>query len=1097
MKRAFLLVVWAWPVLAFLPAVDVRDGVEVSIAYPSNVVEKAFDFTVSVSNGSARSVSGPLNVFLNNDWKVFAGHTAKYTNQWELSLAVGGTTQIVCQAWRRSDAVSGHYPVHAEFGGAHAIGVFTTAFDRPVVEGFSLERPVRRFVESGAGFHLSGAQFNVHPAWKGGVIAPAWAEWDLPVEADEQVLRVVFRGPSSEKSDGVSFVVSANERVLKQVDCAPSAVAPVEVSLAEFAGKPVKLRIACGPGAKNNTAFDSASMSVPVLVTKPSKVEGTSGQQVGAFRTGMYGLMDGVLGFDGLAVSNFIVEVDHRAVYPFKVEVAGDSVTHFIRLNGQVVPLRAQVSGGKDFARVQWSMPEVVRDERGSPRFTKLALGEASQKAKRFYAGFGNVVEDPEDFRLGNDGFHLATRFIGADYPSGVSLLQASDIYPDCAENSGNRLSLVVSHDATLTFVFKQKGGAFAAARQYRDMCGYEPGEGVANLMGRMCIDQWWGDYTKAAADLERVASYGVTNAVFVKHVWQRWGYDYRLPEIYPPEFGLETFLPVSRAAQKHGILFCPHDNYIDFYPDAKGFGYDHIVFHSDGTPYKAWLNKRHGGAQSYRWLPHAFKPWLMENMEMMRDGMAPDALFIDVFNAIAPFDYYDRKGRFYPKMETERCWADAFITSRKILKPGAPMISEAGTVALVGAVDGVQCDHFPPTRWDIGKFGDSERVPWHDMVTHNKMVLFAGGLGHRYGAASWDYGTRVSLKHHYGSDDYLSNTIIGGRNPMCDGPFSRRTVATYWLLNDICDELGRAKLEEHAFGPTIHQQQTAFSNGGKVYSNRGTNTWTVADGKVLPEYGFYGRTPESEAGVMLFNGVRGAFAHHGNVSFYDARPPYAMNGLFAESDVEGVKYLGDGKFATTFRFSLNQPLPQDYQPFIHYCRGEDIVQQSVLKDAEEYLKPGGKFGKFTAKTTVRLAPGEYELRYGFFNLKTGERMFIVGNIDHQNRIYGGKLVLTSEGVGGHIPAEPEEQLWNPFGTQVNFGGVKTDGAFRLIKDRTVWKLIPLPGSLPFRVELQVSAGVNVTDVSGCTWSQKGNTLSIVSDGKAFEHVVSFGRLRE
>ena len=44
---------------------------------------------------------------------------------------------------------------------------------------------------------------------------------------------------------------------------------------------------------------------------------------------------------------------------------------------------------------------------------------------------------------------------------------------------------------------------------------------------------------------LERAFRYGLTDAAVVWHNWQRWGYDYRLPEIYPPnpEWGTEKEL--------------------------------------------------------------------------------------------------------------------------------------------------------------------------------------------------------------------------------------------------------------------------------------------------------------------------------------------------------------------------------------------------------------------------------------------------------------------------------------------------------------------------------------------------------------------------
>jgi hypothetical protein len=108
------------------------------------------------------------------------------------------------------------------------------------------------------------------------------------------------------------------------------------------------------------------------------------------------------------------------------------------------------------------------------------------------------------------------------------------------------------------------------------------------------------------------------------------------LPNIYPPANGLEPFREMRDAAKRVGMLFAPHDNYIDVYPDADVFNYDRVVFKADGTPHKAWFNPGRD-AQSYRWLPDAFMPWLTANMKRMHSGFDPDALFIDVFTSIPP----------------------------------------------------------------------------------------------------------------------------------------------------------------------------------------------------------------------------------------------------------------------------------------------------------------------------------------------------------------------------------------------------------------------------------------------------------------------------
>ena len=173
--------------------------------------------------------------------------------------------------------------------------------------------------------------------------------------------------------------------------------------------------------------------------------------------------------------------------------------------------------------------------------------------------------------------------------------------------------------------------------------------------------------------------------------------------------------------------------------------------------------------------------------------------------------------------------------------------------------------------------FADSERTPWHDIVTHGYYVLFAGGLGGRYQEEDgWHTGGDAEL-HGYASDDYLSNAILGGRNPMCDGPFSRNAVKTYWLQHDACAELGRAEFLDLKYEGNIHRQHAFFSDGGEVFVNRQTNeTWRLPNGIVLPPYGYYAHTRSTESGIVEKDGVRFAFTKSTKGLFIDARKPSA-----------------------------------------------------------------------------------------------------------------------------------------------------------------------------------------------------------------------------
>ncbi len=1023
--------------------------------------------------------------------------------------------------------------------------------------------------------------FVVHPPYRSGGGA-TWNDFRLALPADTPVFlgfhtAIRDHSPTEPPSDGTEHKVlvisdKGQERELFSRFSDSKTWLPARVDLSAYAGQTITLRLWTGPGPKHNTTCDQCYWGDPVIIAGLQPAPATEDEWAileraavdkarravtrhpergsGAFRLdvngqlfgaavelGRQGLTDAVTVFtDGtrdIIYRGFNCEIDRTPVGGFehgqpvlKVETAAGwnawQVTHHIATPVGLLRARANIWADKGALRVKWDMPGIERDTRGSPRYTRLAIGPANQTVWRAYAGFGNVIENPEAFDLPGGGFSLCTRHIGADYTNGLSLVQACDIFPERLTYSPEtrRFALETCQDACFMFI-PSALGAFDATRAYREIHGFKAGKGIKSLLGRMCLDQWGGDYLSAAEDLREASRYGLNEAVFVKHAWQRWGYDYRLPEIYPPKGGIEPFLEMRKAAGKAGMLFCPHDNYIDFYPDAEGYSYDHIVFTKDGNPVKAWYNKGRR-AQSYRWLPHAFRPWMENNMRLMRDGFQPDSLFIDVFTAIRPFDYYDRSGIFYPRTRTTREWADAFDRCRDILRRGAPMLSEAGTDALIGSVDGVQSDHLPAARW-LSDFGAAERTPWHDMATHGKMVLFAGGLGHRYSADAHGGDQR----HGYGSDDYLSNTVMGGRNPMCDGPFSRRAVMTYWLLKDVCEALSRASFETHTFGPTIKQQHTVFSGDCMVWANRGSNMlWQVAGGRLLPEYGFYVTTPDAKAGVILIDSQRVGFAKAPGIYFADARPRVNK---FSRAKITSLtvagEYKGVGVFDLTFGWKVLDTLPDGYVPFLHVCsenteyKGrEGIVFQPQMSMDLSLLK---RTGDFTSSARFTFPPnlpaGEYQIRYGMYDPKAGSRLSIKGLTDSGMRVMGGKLTLDKQGARftdgsfaletDATDAEQRRYGINVDGRMIDFGPLLTDGAFRLIHSgRKQWQVIPLPGSQPFNTAIRLDAFglqsatvVSVakheplhTSASDPEWQVSEEVLHIKCDAQSFSYLINF-----
>jgi len=912
------------------------------------------------------------------------------------------------------------------------------------------------------------------------------------------------------------------------------------VDLSAWAGQDVTLRLAAGPGPARNTTCDEAYWGNPTLETgRPVagetpgaalarqtkalararaaraaakawnrtapmvwRLKGSAGVYGAAVVPGPKGFADAAIAFAGpkgdVVFQGLRVEVDGQGVgtersllclRPRAARWSGGRATlggEIQRIAGMpgtksaLAQVRIWAQGGT--LRMAFRMPGVHRDLRGQPRFTAIAFGPASHKALRVYAGFGNVLQNPPAFELPQGAPCLTAKHVGVDFEGGLSIAQASGTFPDSftCDPSSRTYSLRVHNDATIT-VAPASSGAFAAARVYReDAAGFRPAPGVAALKGRMCLDNWEGGYAQDAAAIREAAAYGLTDCIYVKHSWQHYGYDYRLPDIYPPSGSLQDFLTLSQACRETGIKFLPHDNYIDFYPDAEGFSYRHILFNGDGTPQLAWYNEGRE-AQSYRWNPNSFRPFQERNIALLKQQAKPGGIFVDVFSAIPPLDFYDITGRYFTKDVSARRWGECFDHYRSSLGSGAVTVSEAGLDSLVGHLDGGESDHVRaegPTGWGAAD-GTSERVPWHDMASHGSFVLLAGGLGDRY-ASGLD-----TRQHGYATDDYLSLTILGGRNPMCGGPFNRGAVMTYWLLHDVCKQLAECPMLAHAFpGGDIHRQQTRFGKDGFVTVNRGSSDWTV-DGKTLPQYGFSARCGACRADISRRDGVITACAEGPGVLFVDARPPVeagAGRGVVRFGPAELVRE--DQQTRLRAPFTVYGGLPEPYVAFLHFdvpqAAEEKIAFQCGPVISGDWRAAGEHEMQTVMSLPAGLPDGDYPIRAGFFNPETGERLQLRGLLDKHTRAWLGVLRVKD----GQMNVLPDIATADPRVNQkrkmISFGRVSTNGAFRLMGTGDVQEIIPLPGSSAFEVCMKVPAGKTNAEVTLCSIAGKVITPLLV-----------------
>lgn len=960
--------------------------------------------------------------------------------------------------------------------------------------------------QSAASFGLSASTrgtskqaITMHPPYRGGV-GTVFTEYRLKLPNVKPIRLSFFNAirdstPKEGKSDGVTFRVWADERMLFERHTDAKEWLPGEVDLSALAGQEFVLRLESHPGPKNNTTCDSSFWGEPVILAGPPPVQMTaaektkqlaglnqalaSGKGNGQFvfelapgsravvAPGPNGLADGLIGFaqggkqvvfHGFEIAVLDAKLGSGLnVEKFQAKNAADGkvvLAHQLTVEGKPAELTATLWKEGAGLRMKFECPE---------RITDLAIGPADQKAPRVVYGHGYCINEPAAFRAGPGGHNLAASHVGFEFAQGLGLLVASDVPPDFLQvDPEQRVYQLHTHpNAMFTFVPSDQG-VFDCAIKYRPLYDKQPAAGVAAKAGRFVFDYWGGRYRDDAEMLGRAFEYGATNSLVIMHVWQRWGYDYRLPDIFPPEPKLGTLEDLQYLGQtcdKYGVRWGLHDNYIDFYPDATGFSYEHITFDANGNPRKAWINTGRD-AQSYQFRPDHIAPFLKRNLELLKANLHPSANFVDVFTSATTFDYRDRQGNFHSKLETRQCWGEAFATIRNTFGNNAPTSSEAGDDYLVGYIDGADCQFIQliPQAQRYGNVlpcRDWDRVPWFDAVNHTRLSLHGAGYSNRY------QGSRSRQLHGIESDDYLTTELLTGHALMIDwGAGLRGAVRKYWLAQNFIqgrafDEISGVALA----GGDIHRVTVSWKSGAQVYANRGSNDWVVA-GKTLPPYGYFARDGAGESVVETLGGQVVEHSQNGKTLYVNGRgqdddPPLRIQAAAAK-----LEYQGNRQFKLQVAWDVKQAPATDLQVQLN------IFKPQVSRLVKMSFGGGGRPPVPTSQWQGRVVnewkftlpedctAGDYEIVANLYDTKAKKRVRLVGNEDPDRRCRIGTMVV--EGKKNEVknirlgPAPESDPLFarglaNLAAT--DFGGVKTKGAFRCEVLPGKLTVTPLPGS--------------------------------------------------
>lgn len=983
----------------------------------------------------------------------------------------------------------------------------------------------------------SRAALQLHPPYRPRA-GTVFAEYRVKLPSTTPLRLAFFNAirdstPAEGASDGVTFRVWAGDQKLFERHTDSKTWLRGDADLDAFAGREILLRLESHPGPKNNTSCDSSYWGDPVITVgsppplltadaksallararalladaTPSLAPASSAAPSSAPDARVYllaggaravlllgpnGLADGVLGFGDaqrqvrfeglhLALRDHVLGTWPSAAVVKSVrldrDAAGrDRIVHTVRVDDETLTLTVTAWAEGPGLRLKVESGDAL---------TTLTLNAADQTAPRVYYGHGYCIVDPQAFRAGPGGHNLSTSHVGFDFAGGVSLLAASDTpVDDLNVDPAHRIYQLRTHpDATLTFV-PGFAGALDCAIRYRPLSEKTAAPGVAKKAGRFVFDLWGGRYADHTARLARAFDYGLTHSLAIIHTWQRWGYDYRLPDIFPPLPSLGTLddlRDLGRLCTTRGALWGLHDNYIDIYPDADDFTYDAVTFTPEGKPRRAWLNESRE-AQSYQFRPDRLQPFLRRNLDLIVPALHPTASFVDVFASINSFDFYDREGRFHSKRETQRAWGEAFAAIRDACGDHAPTSSEAGGDHLIGWLDGADAQFMTlgpkPERFhNVVKARDWSRVPWFDAVNHTRFSLHGVGYSDRY------QGGLAREEHGIESDDYLTAELLTGHALMVDaGANVRGAVRKYWLAQDFIASVAHDEIARVDFiDGNIHRLLVTWRSGARVYVNRSDTDWSVA-GHTLPQYGYFAQNGAIESsierlGPAIAERARAAGKFYVNSRVFNPAAPLPISPA-----ADRVEYLGDRRFRLITTWTAEKPAPKDFA--VTYTFSRNTPGRRALTEFSGGGTPKVPTSQWQGRVTLgadwtitmpaELPLGSYEILVTLNEPKNrGQRQRLLGDEDNRRRYTVGTLVVEGRDktTVTHIRLEPPTEPYVPSTRflahtgAVDFVSAQTTGAFRseLAPDHLIFTPLPDGDAFTTTLHLEQILGRRVT----------------------------------
>ena len=627
----------------------------------------------------------------------------------------------------------------------------------------------------------------------------------------------------------------------------------------------------------------------------------------------------------------------------------------------------------------------------------------------------------------------------------------------------------------------------------------HPPSPFLSVLAPRMMLDIWGhknGSFAGDAENLRELKDLGVDHLAIIQHVWQRYGYDVKLPDHIPanPAFGGDEGMKLfGQAANECGYLWALHENYIDLYPDAPSYDPAARVLHADGSPSLGWFN---AGTKVQAFAIKAARApgFARQNSPEAHARYGTTAAYLDVDPCVPPWFQLDHDvTQPQAAMMALRVQREPELFQLERDTHGGPLFGEgANHFYWAGSCDGVEAqvaggeDHAP--------FLDLDLLKIHPQMMNHGMGYYERWYRSGYGLA-WgeDAGSPRSL------DQYRAQEIAYGHAGFIGNPLTAR-VQYVWrehnLLHPLQRLYGTARPVEIAYqvqGRYVtasaalvagdnSRQRIRYDNGLTVWVNWRKEPWRVQAKSpkhcVLPQWGFLALGPDTEVVTALLDGKLGDYADCPEFIFADARthfdPPDGRPRKAITPKLREFRCLGGDRVQITYEWIVNDSLDENYMCYVHAVNKRATAEQHIVFQQDHALpRPTSQWRKGDVildgpyEVTVSDKFDDYDLMAGLFKPGSAVLRF-QGVTDRYGRIPIAKLKLQKQnGQVTAISADPtsspppgdQEDFkanTNPPGTWINFGKVATDGSIKINREANRMVIFPYPRDQSFRASLDL-----------------------------------------